>query len=67
MREINLFREKIAFLISAQKEYRVLKIHTRTGIAEGRIKSIYRNEDTDYLMILLDEKSYYISQIEIIG
>ena len=67
LREINLFREKIAFLISAQKEYRVLKIHTRTGIAEGRIKSIYRNEDTDYLMILLDEKSYYISQIEIIG
>lgn len=67
LREINLFREKIAFLISAQKEYRVLKIHTRTGIVEGRIENIYRNEETDYLMIMINGRSYYVSQIEIIG
>lgn len=67
LREITLFREKIAFLITAQKEYRVLKIHTRTGVVEGRIESVYRNEETDYLMIKLNGKSYYASQIEIIG
>lgn len=67
LREINLFREKIAFLITAQKEYRVLKIHTREGVVEGRIENIYRNEDTGYLMIVLNGKSYYISHTEIIG
>lgn len=67
LREINLFREKIAFLISAQKEYRVLKIHTQTGIIEGRVESIYRNKETDYFMIVICSKPYYISQIEIIG
>lgn len=67
LREINLFREKISFLISAQKEYRVLKIHTAEGIAEGRIENIYRNEETDYLMIMMNGKSYYMSHIEIIG
>lgn len=67
LREVHLYREKIAFLITAQKGYRVLKIHTRGGIVEGRIEKIFRNDETNYLMITLNNKNYYISQIEIIG
>lgn len=67
LREVNLFREKIAFLMSSHKEYRVLKFHTVEGIVEGRIEKIDRNKKENYLQILVNGKSYYISQIEIIS
>lgn len=67
LREINLYREKIAFLMTAQKEYRVLKIHTLGGIIEGRIERIFRDKETGYLLIEVNEEEYYVSHIEIIS
>lgn len=67
LRELNLFREKIAFLMSAHKEYRVLKLHTINGIVEGRIEKIDRNGGENYLQASINGKYYYISQIEIVS
>lgn len=67
LREINLFREKIVFLNTAQKEYRTLKVHTNNGVLESRIKKIFRDEESDYLMITLNNNNYFISQIRIIN
>lgn len=67
LREINLFREKIVFLNTAQKEYRTLKVHTNDGVLESRIKKIFRDKETDYLMATLNDSNYFISQIRIIN
>lgn len=67
LREIYLFREKVIFLYSATKEYRVLKIDTPNGIIEGRISKIYRCKETSYLKLDIIGKSYYVSQIRIIS
>lgn len=68
MREIHLFREKMAFLQSSLKEYRVLNIHTiEDGIIEGKIDTIFRNKENDYLMLGLKNKEYYLSQVRIIN
>lgn len=67
LREIYLYREKIAFLISMKKEYKAIKFHTNDGIVEGEIEDLYRNKANNYLEIKIKSKTYYISQIEIIG
>lgn len=67
LRELNLFREKITFILSAYKEYRVLKLHTIDGIIEGRVEKIFRNKSTSYLQIQVNSNNYYISQTEIIS
>lgn len=67
LRELNLFREKIVFLNTAQKEYRILKLHTSDGVLESRVKKIFRDKKTDYLMVTLNDTNYFISQIRIIN
>ena len=44
LREINLFEEKIVFLMTAKKEYKKLKLYTDEGIIEAKINSLKRNE-----------------------
>ena len=67
LREIYLFREKIIFLYSSLKEYRVLKIDTHHGVIEGRITKIYRCQENNYLKIDIEEQSYYVGQIRVIS
>lgn len=67
LRELNLFREKITFILSAHKEYRVLKLHTINGIIEGRVEKVFRDKKTGYLQIKVNSNNYYISQTEIIS
>lgn len=67
LRETYLFREKIIFLYSAMKEYRVLRIDSKNGVIEGRIEKIYRCKSTNYLKVLIEDKSFYIGQIRIIS
>ncbi len=67
LREINLFEEKIVFLITAKKEYKKLKLHTDDGFIEGKIEDIRRNEENNYLEVIINSKSYYISRLTIIN
>ena len=67
LREINLFEEKIVFLITAKKEYKKLKPHTDDGFIEGKIEDIRRNEENNYLEVIINSKSYYISRLTIIN
>ncbi|MGO5427131.1 hypothetical protein [Fusobacterium mortiferum] len=67
LREMNLFREKIIFLSSANKEYRVLKIDTPSGIVEGRIEKIFRCKETGYLKLEVNEREYYVGQLRVIS
>ena len=67
LREIYLFREKVIFLHSAMKEYRVLKIDTSSGIVEGRVSQIYRCKESGYLKLNVDESSYYVGQVRVIS
>ncbi|ASC03205.1 DeoR family transcriptional regulator [Fusobacterium polymorphum] len=67
LREINLFEEKIVFLITAKKEYKKLKLYTDEGIIEGKINSLKRNEINNYLEVEINSKKYYISRVEIIN
>lgn len=67
LREINLFEEKIVFLMTAKKEYKRLKLYTDEGIIEGKINSLKRNEINNYLEVEIDSKKYYISRVEIIN
>ena len=67
LREINLFEEKIVFLMTAKKEYKKLKLYTDEGIIEGKINSLKRNEINNYLEVEINSKKYYISRVEIIN
>lgn len=67
LRELCLYREKIAFVSSAIKEYRVLKIDTYDGIIEGKVNKLFRCKEFGYLKIEINEKSYYLSQSRIIA
>lgn len=67
LRETHLFREKIVFLNTAQKEYRILKVHTSDGVIESRVEKIFRDKATGYLKITLNSKDYFIGQIRIIS
>lgn len=67
LRELYLYREKIAFVSSAIKEYRVLKIDTCDGVIEGKINKIFRCKKLGYLKIEINEKSYYLNQSRIIS
>lgn len=67
LRETHLFREKIVFLNAAQKEYRTLKVHTPNGLVESRVEKIFRDKETGYLKVLLNNVEYYISQIRVIS
>lgn len=67
LREINLFEEKIVFLMTAKKEYKKLKLHTDDGFIEGKIEDIRRNEENNYLEVIINSKSYYISRLTIIN
>lgn len=67
LREIYLFREKIIFLHSSMKEYRVLRVDTQHGIVEGRISRIYRCQENNYLKIDIEEQSYYVGQTRVIS
>lgn len=67
LREINLFEEKIVFLMTAKKEYKKLKLYTDEGIIEGKIDSLKRNKINNYLEIEINSKKYYISRVEIIN
>lgn len=67
LREINLFEEKIVFLMTAKKEYKKLKLYTDEGIIEGKIDSLKRNKINNYLEIEINSRKYYISRVEIIN
>ena len=67
LREIHLFREKIVFLNTAQKECKNLKIHTLDGVIESRVEKIFRDKLTGYLKVILNGKDYFIGQIRIIS
>ena len=67
LREINLFEEKIVFIMTAKKEYKRLKLYTDEGIIEGKINSLKRNEINNYLEVEINSKKYYISRVEIIN
>lgn len=68
LREIYLYREKLVFLNTAMKEYRVLKIDTGVlGIVEGRIQKIFRDSKSGYLKLLINNNEYYMSLIRIIN
>ena len=67
LREIYLFREKVIFLYSSLKEYRVLKLDTHHGVIEGRVTRIYRCNENNYLKIDIEEQSYYVGQIRVIS
>ena len=67
LREINLFEEKIVFLMTAKKEYKKLKLYTDEGNIEGKIDSLKRNKINNYLEIEINSRKYYISRVEIIN
>ena len=67
LREINLFEEKIVFIMTAKKEYKRLKLYTDEVIIEGKKNSLKRNEINNYLEVEIDSKKYYISRVEIIN
>ena len=67
LREINLFEEKIVFLMTAKKEYKNLKLYTDEGIIEGKIDSLKRNKINNYLEIEINSRKYYISRVELIN
>ena len=67
LREINLFEEKIVFIMTAKKEYKKLKLYTDEGIIEGKIDSLKRNKINNYLEIEINSRKYYISRVEIIN
>ena len=68
LREINLFEEKIVFLMTAKKEYKKLKLYTDDGqIVEGRIAELKRNENNNYLEIEINSKKYYVSRVTIMN
>lgn len=67
LRELYLYREKIAFISSAIREYRFLKIDTPEGVIEGKINRIFRCKELGYLKIEVNDKSYYLSQSRIIS
>lgn len=67
LREINLFEEKIVFLMTAKKEYKKLKLYTDEGIIEGKIDSLKRNKINNCLEIEINSRKYYISRVEIIN
>ena len=67
LREIHLFKEKISFLMTAQKEYRVLKLHTKFGVVEGRIEVVLRDKESDYLKVIVNGSDYFVSQLEVIN
>ena len=67
LREAHLFREKIVFLNTAQKEYRALKVHTSDGVIESRVEKIFRDKLTGYLKVTLNNKNYFIGQIRVIS
>ena len=68
LREINLFEEKIVFLMTAKKEYKKLKLYTDDGqIVEGRIDELKRNENNNYLEIEINSKKYYVSRVTIMN
>lgn len=77
LREINLFEEKIVFLLfeekivflmTAKKEYKKLKLYTDDGqIVEGRIDELKRNENNNYLEIEINSKKYYVSRVTIMN
>lgn len=67
LRETTLFREKISFIMTSQKEYRVLKIRTPDGITEGRIEKLFRDKQENYFKIKIAGRDYFISQCEIIS
>jgi len=67
LREINLFEEKIVFLMTAKKEYKNLKLYTDEGIIEGKIDSLKRNKINNYLEIEINSRKYYIGRVEIIN
>lgn len=67
LRELYLYREKIAFISSAIKEYRVLKIDTCDGVIEGKINKLFRCKKLGYLKIEINDKSYYLSKSRIIS
>lgn len=67
LREMYLFREKIIFLHSSFKEYRVLKVDTEFGIIEGKIDKIYRCKESNYLKAIINDQSFYIGQIRVIS
>ena len=68
LREINLFEEKIVFLMTAKKEYKKLKLYTDEGqIDEGRIDALRRNEENNYLEVEINSKKYYVSKVTMIN
>ena len=67
LREIHLFKEKISFLMTAKKEYRVLKLHTKFGVIEGRIEEVLRDKESDYLKVIVNGSDYFVSQLEVIN
>ena len=68
IREINLFEEKIVFLMTAKKEYKKLKLYTDEGqIVEGRIDALRRNEENNYLEVEINSKKYYVSKVTMIN
>ena len=60
LREIHLFKEKISFLMTAQKEYRVLKLHTK-------FEAVLRDKESDYLKVIVNGSDYFVSQLEVIN
>lgn len=67
LRELYLYREKIAFVSSAIREYRVLKIDTCNGVIEGKIDKLFRCKEIGYLKFEVNDKSYYLSHSRIIS
>lgn len=67
LRELYLYREKIAFISSAIREYRVLKIDTCNGVIEGKIDKLFRCKEIGYLKFEVNDKSYYLSHSRIIS
>ncbi|MGL4538103.1 MAG: hypothetical protein ACRCUD_03275 [Cetobacterium sp.] len=67
LRELYLYREKIIFLYSASREYRVLRIDTPNGFIEGRVSEIFRCKETNYLKLKINESVYYVGQIRVIS
>ena len=44
-----------------------MKLHTDDGFIEGKIEDIRRNEENNYLEVIKNSKSYYISRLTIIN
>ncbi len=53
--------------MTAQKEYRVLKLHTKFGVVEGRIEEVLRDKESDYLKVIVNGSDYFVSQLEVIN